>query len=358
MKAIIMNPLKYWADLFGFSLEHGLALWDVATAVTVGASVVGGMMQDDAAGDAADAQSDSAAAAQQTLQKIDKRTYNDTAPYRGVGAASLYRLSDLLGLDKPYLQSMDQIADAAEPYYASTVIDGGRSLYYNPYTGQVSPSGGIGYIALPNTKTFKAPEVGAWDRDAFKASIAQDYETLKAQPNPEDFGSLMNKFSQADLDKDVVYNKGLQFGLDEGTKAIDRRATALGGYDSGATLKALTKYANDYGETKAGGAYDRFTGDKLNIYNMLMGTTNLGKSAIDTTANTGMQVANATANAQMGAGNARAAGIVGGANAWGGALSSAAGAYGNYQNGQNLKSIFNPGSSVNANNYLNGSFGA
>jgi hypothetical protein len=156
------------------------------------------------------------------------------------------------------------------------------------------------------------------------------------------YGSLLDKFSAKDLAGDVVYNTGLQFGLDEGNKALERRASAMGNYDSGATLKALTRFANDYGTTKAEGAYARFMNDKNFTLGALSGGVTTGQNAVNTDAQTGANIAQAVAGAQMGAGNARAAGIVGGANAWGNALSGIGNAYNQYQTNQTLKTIFSP----------------
>lgn len=41
---------------------------------------------------------------------------------------------------------------------------------------------------------------------------------------------------------------GYQFGLDEGAKTVQASAAARGGLNSGATLKALTKFGNDYAD--------------------------------------------------------------------------------------------------------------
>ncbi len=93
------------------------------------------------------------------------------------------------------------------------------------------------------------------------------------------YGSLLKSFSPDDLANDTVYNSGLQFGLDNGNQAINRLAAANGGIDSGATLKALTRFGNDYGTTKAAGAYDRFNTDKNSTYNMLSGQQGVGLNA-------------------------------------------------------------------------------
>jgi hypothetical protein len=103
-------------------------------------------------------------------------------------------------------------------------------------------------------------------------------EQYKSDPA---FGSLLAKFSKGDLDSDVVYNTGLEFGLNEGVKGLNRRAASGGSYDSGATLKALTRYANDYGTTKAEGAYNRFMNDKGTTYGFLSGQQGVGLNATD-----------------------------------------------------------------------------
>ncbi len=134
-------------------------------------------------------------------------------------------------------------------------------------------------------------------------------------------GELTRKFTTADRDADPVYQSGLQFGLTEGEKGINARAIGSGMYDSGATLKALTKFGNDYGSTKANDSYNRFTADQTGIYNKLAGTAGFGQTATNQVQAANTNYGNTTANLAADAGNSRAAGIVGGANAWGNALS-------------------------------------
>lgn len=150
-------------------------------------------------------------------------------------------------------------------------------------------------------------------------------------------GDLARRFTAQDLANDPVYNSGLQFGLDQGTGAINARALAGGSYDSGATLKALTKYANDYGSTKANESYNRFNTDMTNLYNRNAGLSGAGQTATGSVASAGQNAANNISDLNTQAGNARAAGIVGESNAWGNALGQANNAYQNYQNNQMLK---------------------
>lgn len=137
------------------------------------------------------------------------------------------------------------------------------------------------------------------------------------------YGDLARRFNAGDLNADPVYQSGLKFGLDQGVSSINARNIASGtGFDSGATLKQLTRYANDYGTTKAAGAYERFTNDQNNLYAKLTGQASTGLTGASTAATTGVASTNAITNAIEGGANAQAAGIVGGANAWGGALNN------------------------------------
>lgn len=172
-----------------------------------------------------------------------------------------------------------------------------------------------------------------------------------------DSGSLLRRFSMADRDADPVFQSGLEFGQREGEGAINARALAAGAYDSGATLKALTRFGNDYGSTKANESYNRFNMDNTNIYNRLTGTSGAGQAATNTVSAAGANMANNISNDLLGAGNARAAGIVGGANAWGNALSQGANAYNNSQNNNRLFALLGNRGGQTTNPYQAGYLG-
>lgn len=118
----------------------------------------------------------------------------------------------------------------------------------------------------------------------------------------------------------ITGDPGYQFGLNQGTKAINSQAAAKGGYYSGATLKALDQYGQDYAGTK----FDQ----SLNRYGNLAG---LGGTGTQTIANAGNQYAQSASNNLIGAGNARGAASMAGSNAWQNALNSYLG-YQQYKN--------------------------
>lgn len=118
----------------------------------------------------------------------------------------------------------------------------------------------------------------------------------------------------------ITSDPGYQFGLDQGTKALNSQAAAKGSYYSGAQLKALNQFGQDYGQTK----FDQ----SLNRFGNLAG---LGQVGAQTTAQAGMNYGNQASNNLIGAGNARGAASMAGSNAWQNALNSYLG-YQQYKN--------------------------
>lgn len=162
---------------------------------------------------------------------------------------------------------------------------------------------------------------------------------LGIEPGGTGEGELLRRITQADIEGDPVYQSGLEFGAREGRDAINARAIAGGGYDSGATLKALTRFGTDYGSTKANESYNRFVNDQTNIYNRLAGISGTGQVAANQIGAARSNMADQITDLTTGAGNARAAGIVGSANAWNRAIESGAGAFNMYQNNQILQQL-------------------
>lgn len=171
------------------------------------------------------------------------------------------------------------------------------------------------------------------DQEPFRQAGIGVLPRLTSGLSPD--GELTRKFTTADRDADPVYQSGLQFGLDRGTAGINQRAISGGQYDSGATLKALTMFGNDYGTTKAGESRERFVNDQTGAYNKLAGVAGFGQAATNqvNAANTNLGNATQSVNMNLGnalsglttdAGNSRAANIVGGTNAWGSALGNIA----------------------------------
>lgn len=129
----------------------------------------------------------------------------------------------------------------------------------------------------------------------------------------------------------VLSDPGYMFGLDQGRSAVEGGASARGGLYSGATLKALQRFGNDYGTTKFGEAFNRNETQMNNQFNRQASLAGIGQTATGQAQAAGQNYGNAMANATYGVGNANAARSVAQGNAWTNALNRAT-SYGNENN--------------------------
>lgn len=100
---------------------------------------------------------------------------------------------------------------------------------------------------------------------------------------------------------------GYQFRMGEGMKALGAAASARGASNSGATLKALSRYNQDFASNEYNNAYGR-------QYNRLSALAGFGQGANQQVSNAGTNYANAVSGNQIGVGNAIGAANIGMAN--------------------------------------------
>ena len=281
---------------------------DFGTILSVGSTLLGGALQADSAEDAASAQDAATRASIEEQRRQFDLNRADLAPYRRTGSAAVNRLAQLLGLPGSNVDE-EGFADAQRLWNAQNE----KGEYFQ----RVGPE--------PTKEMYTTPT-----------------------GDVSDFGSLNKKFTLADFWDDPVTKASYQFGLDTGTKALGNMAGARGNRNSGAQLKALTRFATDYTGGQAAGSQARFVGDQDRTFNRLSGVAGTGQTAATTGAMLGQQGAN-TVSGLMGAqGNARGAAAIGGANAVAGGLQNAGNTLANWWNRQQ-----NP----NAGNYtVNGAF--
>jgi hypothetical protein len=149
-------------------------------------------------------------------------------------------------------------------------------------------------------------------------------------------GDLVRRFTMADFENDPVTQASFRYGLDEGTKGINRTFGARGMSKSGAAIKALDRFTADYVGSKAGDSYNRFVGDQSNVYNRLAGVAGTGQTSAAQTANLGVATGANIGNTLEGIANARGAASI----ATGNAVSNAAANIGNaYQTQSYLEAL-------------------
>lgn len=244
-----------------------------------GASVIGAGSSIISGNKSAGAVKDSAAATNETNRYIYDTTRADNAPYRQVGNAALGKLASMYGVGPnagdttdwgAFVNNNSSVYQAwqADPQKLSAA-DYGRAYYQNDLNyhqgghvgvdGNYAADANAGYAGIDLTP-YKSGTAGS----------ASNYGGFETSP-------------------------GYQFRLDEGMKAIERSAAARGGLNSGATMKALNRYA----QGTASSEYENYA-------NRLAALAGVGQNANSSNAQAGQAFASGTAQTNAAAGNATA----------------------------------------------------
>lgn len=77
---------------------------------------------------------------------------------------------------------------------------------------------------------------------------------------------------------EAMADPGYQFGLNQGSRLLQGSAAARGGLHSGAAMKALTKFGNDYATTKFNDVFNRKQTVVGNNFNRMTGAAGLGQA--------------------------------------------------------------------------------
>lgn len=135
------------------------------------------------------------------------------------------------------------------------------------------------------------------------------YDTTRSdlQPWRQAGTGALSSLTKNDFMNNWQTDPGYQFRMDEGAKAINAAASARGNYNSGATMKSLARYAQDYGSNEYNNAYQR-------QYNRLSSLAGIGNSTNSMMGQNGQNYANQVSQNQLGVGNAAAASQIAQAN--------------------------------------------
>lgn len=293
--------------------------------ISVIGAVAGAALSSSAAGDAADAQSASAADTNATNRYVFDTQTQLQEPFRQAGVSANDRLMELMGLS-PAGMTEAQLRAELTPQFTS------RSA---PSTNTLTQilNGGI-----------PASAGSVIDEAGLNAEIQRRLAAQQNQPRSADYGSLNQQFDASKMYEDPGY----QFRMTEGQKGVENSAAARGGLLSGAALKAIQKYGQNYASGEYGNAYSRHTADQTNTYNRLAGMVNSGQGAANQVSNAAGQYGQNVGNANAALGNAQSAGAIGQANAWTSAIGQG---INGYQQNQLMSMIQRPNSGYQ-DNYL------
>ena len=165
-----------------------------------------------------------------------------------------------------------------------------------------------------------------------------------ASSNAGAYGSLNAPFT---IDTFHQYSPAYQFQLQQGQNGVLNADSSGQGALSGAALKDLTSFNQNYANTAFNNAFNQYQTQQTNTYSRLAGIANLGESAASNQATGGSNYAQGIGQSITNTGSALAGGTVGAANALGGAISNAgvyaaygAGGSGNPNNNTSLATYY------------------
>lgn len=130
--------------------------------------------------------------------------------------------------------------------------------------------------------------------------------------------------------QDFVKDPGYDFRMQQGQRNLESSAAARGNLNSGATLKALQRYGQDFASNEYSNAYNRYNADRDQRWNKLSSLAGLGQNAQNQVSNAGQSYANQFAQNQMDMGNAQAANAISQSNNMNNLLGQGITAYGLY----------------------------
>lgn len=168
--------------------------------------------------------------------------------------------------------------------------------------------------------------------DARNASLDKMRQLLGigGDPSSAGYGSLGGSINPGDVQNEPGY----QFGMQQGQTALNNQLGARGMRNSGAALKAASRFGNDYATTKYDNAFNRAVANRSAQLNPLQSVAGLGQTGAATIAGAGQNFANQVGANQIGLGNALGASTIAQGNVWGNALNQGAGWYANQQQRQ------------------------
>lgn len=284
------------------------------------AALGGAAMSSSASRKASKAQERSAQQATDAEREMFEQSRADMEPWRQAGMQSLNRLSFLMGLPpvqvSPGVAPMQQNALGGVGGSAAQFVPGGIRGR-TPDMGENAPD------ILQGRQQMAGREQNNMLMSGQGGAQGTGPELMAPGGTPGEFGMLTRTFTGANLQDDPGY----QFRLKEGQAALDRSASARGGMFSGAQLKGLNRFGQEFASNEFTNAFNRDLANRQSLFNMLSGVSGTGQVGAQQIGQQGMQLGQSIGSNLMGAGNARASGYLAQGNAMQGGLNQLASMY-------------------------------
>lgn len=285
-------------------------------------AAIGAAAQSDAARKGANAMENAANKSSNTQLNMFNKVREDQSPWRTTGTQALNNLASGLGLDGYYPGVTTPLTfeewAAKKPLPASPQASSPNKFAPTMKNNFIAPLPKV--LSDVSNKLDPLGLFGKKKKSSLQQIVPrvqkyQDYlNNFKPGDRPQEATPLNyfnHNFSVDDFEKDPGY----QFRMDEGKKAIENSAASRGGLLSGATLKAIAKYGQDFASNEFGNAYNRYNNDMTTRFNRLATLSGFGQTAANTIDNAGINTAARIGDNQLQIGNAKAASSIATGNA-------------------------------------------
>lgn len=298
-----------------------------------GATLLSGILQSKSASKAAKLQAGASAAATREQRRQFDLSRSDQMPWQTAGATGLSELTMQQGLDTQ-IDDVDAYNTAKVKYETDLA-----AINSMPRWTRLSRN----RITAARKKLGVAPQQSSFMK-------AQDNTAYAASQQPAAFVERPNT-SRTDAITNLKDTPGYQFRLDQGLQGVERSAAARGGLFSGATLKGLDEYAQDYASNEYAKEYDRTNNEYAEQYNRDSNTYNrdysqysdklnrlsslsgLGQQTATNLGTLGQNYATNVGNIGMSNANAQGAAQIARGNVFGSTISGLGNIYANSQSG-------------------------
>lgn len=304
-----------------------------ATAISAGASVLGGRSQSRAIERGADAQAQAASEANDLNREIYYDQTGRLEPFRQLGISAIGPLSDLMGLDYQTGQGQAQPGGQSMPFNPQTLYPQSGGQQFNPQS-YLDANPGLMTAYQQNDQGLGSPEEFArvhWDlfgqqegRTGAFGPVATNGPVTATDPTAVQPTGAERTMSAMDALRE---RPGYNFRFNEGQRAVDGSAAARGMTMSGAQLRAQTQYGQNFATAEYDNEINRLLavmgGGQVATNNQNQAAGNFGALSNQNTINQGNNRASA-----YGAQGANRANTIGGV---GSALAGGFGMYGGSQ---------------------------
>lgn len=196
-----------------------------------------------------------------------------------------------------------------------------------PWGAAIAAAGAIGGALINKNSNQAASNAASRATDTANDEQAREYDLARSDYAPYRAAGVnaLNDINSLLKDPNSLTSQpGYQFGLSQGVQARERSASAAGGLYSGATLKALERYGQDYAGTKLNETFNRDAA-----------LAGIGQVAVGGTTAAGTNMANQVGNNATNLGGFQAGAALNEGNIYSNALNQVTSSYGRSNRGSN-----------------------